>query len=67
VKYILLLVTFFAAAWVFFDARERGKGIIVAFLWCLGTQLLPIVVLPLWLFKRPERWQKVVIIERPTR
>lgn len=60
--FIYVLITFIVAAWVFYDARERGKGIIVAFLWCMGTQLLPIIVLPLWLFKRPERYQRVVII-----
>lgn len=60
-KYVVFLLTFIAAAWVFFDARERGKGIIVSFLWCLGTQLLPMIVLPLWLFKRPEKLGCVIV------
>jgi len=63
-KFTVVVLTFIAAGWVFFDARERGKGMIVAFLWCLGTQLLPIIVLPLWLIKRPERMQRVIIVGR---
>jgi hypothetical protein len=66
-KFSLLMISLIVTAWVFFDARERGKGIFVAFLWCLGTQLLTIIFLPLWLINRPERCQKVVIIERPAR
>lgn len=61
-KFTIIILTVIAAAWVFFDARERGKGIIVAFLWCLGTQLLPIIVFPLWLIKRPEQLQKVIVV-----
>lgn len=63
-KFIVFVISFVAAAWVFFDSRERGKGIIIAFLWCLGTQVLPIVFLPLWLYVRPERCLKVVIVEK---
>jgi hypothetical protein len=64
-KLIVFLISFIAAAWVFYDARSRGKGIVVAFLWCLGAQVLLIVFLPLWLFVRPERYPNIVIVERP--
>lgn len=64
-KFTILLISFIAAAWVFYDSRERGKGIIVAFLWCLGTQVLPIIFLPFWLYVRPERNRIVVVVERP--
>ena len=60
-EFTVAILTLLAAAWVFFDARERGKGIVVAFLWCLGTQLLPIIILPLWIIKRPER---CIVIQR---
>jgi hypothetical protein len=60
-EFTVAILTLLAAAWVFFDARERGKGIVVAFLWCLGTQLLPIIILPLWIIKRPERY---IVIQR---
>jgi hypothetical protein len=58
-KAVYFLISLFAA-WVFYDAQKRGKGTIVAFLWCLGTQLIPIIFLPLWLTKRPEQYQNIV-------
>lgn len=38
-KYIVFMLSFIAAVWVFIDARQRGKGLIVSLLWCAGTQL----------------------------
>ena len=48
-----LLIAVAAAGWVFYDARKRGKGYGGAFLWSLGTFLILIIFLPLWLFFRP--------------
>jgi hypothetical protein len=42
-KSVYFLISLFAAAWVFYDAKTRGRDNAVAFLWCLGTQLLVIV------------------------
>ena len=66
-KAVYFLISLFAAAWVFSDAREQGKGNAVAFLWCLGTQLLLIVFLPLWLIVRHERYRNILVVERPVR
>jgi hypothetical protein len=41
------------AAWVYRDARSRGAE--QAGLWALGTFLLAIVVVPVWLVKRPAK------------
>jgi hypothetical protein len=41
------------AAWVHRDARSRGAE--QAGLWALGTFLLAIVVVPVWLVKRPAK------------
>jgi hypothetical protein len=66
-KSIYFLLSLFAAALVFYDAKMRGRDNAVAFLWCLGTQLLVIVFLPLWLWGRPEKYPAIQIVERPTR
>lgn len=66
-KFMLFLLSLLVGAWVFYDARSRGKGVVVAFLWCLGTQALMIVFLPLWLYVRPERCPQIVIVEKSTR
>lgn len=66
-KYLVLFISLLVGAWVFYDARLRGKGIVVAVLWCLGTQVLPIFFLPLWLIVRPERCLKVVIVQKTSR
>jgi hypothetical protein len=64
VKVTVFFITLLISAWVFFDAQERGKGIVIAFLWCLGTQLLPIIILPLWLIKRPGKYRNASFIKR---
>lgn len=43
---IALLVGF----WVFWDAKARGRPDSKAILWGMGTFLMMLVVLPLWLF-----------------
>ena len=62
-KVTVYFITLLISAWVFFDAQERGKGVAVSFLWCLGTQLLPVIILPIWLLKRPEKVRKIVIMK----
>lgn len=52
-KYIVFMLSFIAAVWVFIDARQRGKGLIVSLLWCAGTQLTSGLLLVIWLFARP--------------
>jgi hypothetical protein len=49
-----LIIAFIAALWVHSDARKRSKSSRTAYLWFLGTFLLLIVFLPLWLITRPE-------------
>jgi len=44
-----LVIAFIAAIWVYSDARGRGYASLPAILWSLGTFLLLIVVLPLYL------------------
>jgi energy-coupling factor transporter transmembrane protein EcfT len=64
-KVIGMLVVLIIAFWVFSDARSRGKSISVAFGWFLGTLLLLIFFLPLWLIVRPKRYPDVVIVNKP--
>lgn len=52
-KFIVILLSLFASGWVFYDARQRGKSVIVSFLWCAGTQLTSGLLLLVWLIKRP--------------
>jgi uncharacterized membrane protein len=52
-KFVVLLLSFIASVWVFFDARQRGKSFIASFIWCMGTQLTSGLLLLVWLFKRP--------------
>jgi hypothetical protein len=66
-KSLYFLISLFAAAWVFYDAKTRDRGNAVSFFWCLGTQLLLIVFLPLWLFLRPEKYSGIQVIESPAR
>ncbi len=49
-----MLIPLLVGAWVFFDARSRGKESSRELLWGLGTFFLLIVVLPLWIFLRPS-------------
>jgi len=53
--FIGFLVALLAALWVFSDARSRGKGRFESLLWLIGTLLLLIIFLPLWLFVRPQK------------
>ncbi len=64
---VYFLISLFAAAWVFYDAKSRGKSNAVSFLWCLGTQLLLLVFLPAWLLLRPNSHPSVMIVENPVR
>jgi uncharacterized membrane protein len=49
-----LLIALIVAIWVYSDAKKRGKSSGSAFLWFLGTFLLLIVFLPIWLITRPK-------------
>lgn len=60
------LIAFFAGLWVFSDARSRGKSNGGAFLWLLGTWIILIVFLPLWLFVRPKKTFEVSVVDKPT-
>ncbi|MDL2280761.1 zinc ribbon domain-containing protein [Selenomonadales bacterium OttesenSCG-928-I06] len=44
-----IVIALVAAGWVYFDAKELGKGTNDALLWALGVFLLLIVFLPLYL------------------
>ena len=48
-----MLIPLLVGVWVFLDARSRGKDMSSSLLWGMGTFLLLIIVLPLWLFLRP--------------
>ena len=50
---IAMLIPLLVGVWVFLDARSRGKDISGAILWGVGTFLILIIVLPLWLLLRP--------------
>lgn len=63
---IAALIAFFVGLWVFSDARSRGKSNGGAFLWLLGTWIILIVFLPLWLFVRPKKTYEVSVIDKPT-
>lgn len=53
-RFIVYLILVAIAAWVYSDAVKRGKSSIEAVLWAVGTFLLLIVVLPVWLIVRPK-------------
>lgn len=65
-EFIGFLIALAVAFWVFSDARARGKSTGSAFLWCLGTLLLLIVFLPLWLILRPKKDFEFKVIDKPT-
>lgn len=65
-EFIGFLVALAVAFWVFSDARARGKSTGGAFLWFLGTLLLLIVFLPLWLILRPKKEFAFKVIDKPT-
>lgn len=51
---ILYIIIIAIAVWVYSDATKRAKSSTEAALWAIGTFLLPIVVLPVWLITRPK-------------
>lgn len=63
-KYIVFMLSFIAAVWVFFDARQHGKGLIVSLLWCAGTQLTSSLLLVIWLLARPAYTPVRVVRDR---
>lgn len=63
-EFIGLLIAAAVGFWVYSDAAARGKSSGVACLWGIGTFLLLIVFLPLWLFVRPPM-QRVGIVRCP--
>lgn len=48
-NYIGLAIAAFAAYWVYNDAKGRGLGSTTALLWSLGTLVMLIIFLPLYL------------------
>jgi len=48
-----LIIVFLIAVWVYSDAKARGEA--QPGLWAVGTFLLAIIVLPVWLIKRPPK------------
>ncbi|HHV80499.1 TPA: zinc ribbon domain-containing protein [bacterium] len=60
-----VFVVFFIAIWVYSDAKKRGKSRGSAFLWFLGTFLLLIVFLPIWLITRPKLLGELPITRSP--
>jgi hypothetical protein len=50
---IAMIIPLLVGVWVFLDAKSRGKDLSGAMLWGIGTFLLLIIVLPLWLLLRP--------------
>ena len=46
---IPLLILSLIAWWVYIDARKRGRSEGVALFWAVGTFLILIIFLPLWL------------------
>jgi hypothetical protein len=53
-RFLGFLVVLAAAWWVFTDARKRGLPTGKAAAWAIGTLLVLIVVLPLYLIMRPK-------------
>jgi len=64
-KVIGLLILLIVAAWVFSDAKSRGKSTVGAFIWSLLTFILLIVFLPLWLIVRPKSYPVDLIEKKP--
>lgn len=60
-----LLFALAIAVWVFSDAKSRGKSTSSSFLWSLGTFLLLIVFLPIWLVVRPKLSSEFKATEKP--
>ena len=47
------------ALWVGFDASRRNLGAVKAILWAIGTFLLGVIVVPIYLAKRPLKANQV--------
>jgi preprotein translocase subunit SecG len=47
------------ALWVGFDASRRNLGIAKALLWAIGTFLLGVIVMPIYIAKRPLKANEV--------
>lgn len=47
------------ALWVGFDANRRNLGAVKAILWALGTLVLGVIVVPVYLAKRPLKANQV--------
>jgi preprotein translocase subunit SecG len=47
------------ALWVGFDASRRNLGAVKAILWAIGTFLLGVIVMPIYIAKRPLKANEV--------
>ncbi len=47
------------ALWVGFDASRRNLGIAKVILWAIGTFLLGVIVMPIYIAKRPLKANEV--------
>ena len=55
VFYMLLIIVCF---WIFIDAIKRGEGKFKALLWAVGSYFLFFIVIPVWIWKRPNFYVK---------
>lgn len=53
-EFLGIFLAFLIGLWVAGDAERRGKSKPAAFFWFLGTWLLLIIFLPIWLLSRPR-------------
>ena len=60
-----VLIALIVGIWVYSDAKKRGKSSGSAFGWFLGTFLLLIVFLPIWLITRPKLPTELPATSRP--
>ena len=61
-----MLLATLAGVWVFFDARKRGSELPVAAMWALGTAMIMVVFLPLYLLfgrKAPVKYRRDDVID----
>lgn len=59
------IISIIASIWVYNDAKKRGKSSSSAFWWALGTLLIWIIFLPIWLIKRPKSEDEIVYVNTP--
>lgn len=59
-----LIIPAGVAAWVYSDAKKRGRSD-SAVGWAIGTFLLLIIVLPAWLITRPKAPEEGATIGKP--